>query len=79
MINHKRQEFFRNGKRAVASVLSVIMLLSVLYAGFIMHASEPGDINGDGSINAKDLTRLMKNVSGALSDVEKDVLDVTGD
>lgn len=79
MINHKRQEFFRNGKHAAASVLSVIMLLSVLCAGFIMHASEPGDINGDGSINAKDLTRLMKNVSGALSDVEKDVLDVTGD
>ena len=78
-MNRKRQEFYRTGKRAAAAALSVIMLSLAVSTGIAMHASEPGDINGDGSINAKDLTRLMKNVSGASSDVEKDILDVTGD
>ena len=29
-----------------------------------------GDINGDGVVNSKDLTRLMKFIAGAISELE---------
>lgn len=39
----------------------------------------PGDINGDGSVNNKDLTRLMKYLSGEDVLVIEDVIDINGD
>ena len=39
----------------------------------------PGDINGDGIVNSKDLTRLLKYVSGNDVEVNEAALDVNGD
>lgn len=39
----------------------------------------PGDINGDGKLNNKDLNRLMKYLAGDDVDVVEDVLDINGD
>ena len=39
----------------------------------------PGDINGDGSVNNKDLTRLMKYIAGENVEVVEAALDVNGD
>jgi hypothetical protein len=39
----------------------------------------PGDINGDGSINNKDVTRLLKYLTGWNVELEEDALDVNGD
>lgn len=39
----------------------------------------PGDINGDGIVNNKDLTRLMKNLAGEDVTVVQAALDINGD
>ena len=39
----------------------------------------PGDINGDGTVNNKDLTRLLKYISGENVTVVESALDVNGD
>lgn len=39
----------------------------------------PGDINGDGNVNNKDLNRLMKHIAGDEVDVVEAALDVNGD
>ena len=38
-----------------------------------------GDINGDGEVNVKDITRLMKYISGEQVEVIESALDVNGD
>lgn len=39
----------------------------------------PGDVNGDGSVNNKDLTRLFQYLSGWDVEVSADTLDINGD
>ena len=39
----------------------------------------PGDINGDGKVNTRDVIALLKNITGEKVDVVKDSLDVNGD
>ena len=39
----------------------------------------PGDINGDGAVDNKDLTRLFKYLSGYDVEVDEAALDVNGD
>ena len=52
-----------------------------LYAIWQENASTytPGDINGDGLVNNKDLTRLMKYIAGENVEVVEAALDVNGD
>ena len=39
----------------------------------------PGDINGDGKVNNKDVTRLQRYLKGAAVEVNEAALDVNGD
>jgi len=39
----------------------------------------PGDVNGDGNVNNKDLTRLFRYLSGFDVEVNETALDITGD
>ena len=39
----------------------------------------PGDINGDGKVTNKDVTRLQRFLKGATTDVNVAALDVNGD
>lgn len=52
-----------------------------LYAIWEENAPEytPGDINGDDTVNNKDLTRLMKYLSGEEVEVVESALDINGD
>ena len=56
-------------KKTLALILSLIMVFSC-FTGIITvvqaegNAIKAGDINGDGNVNSKDLTRLMKYISG---------------
>ena len=45
----------------------------------VVPAYLPGDINGDGSVNNKDVTRLFRYVSGWDVEVVEAALDVNGD
>ena len=45
----------------------------------VISASISGDINGDGTVNNKDLTRLMKYLAGDNVDVVTSVLDINSD
>ena len=53
----------------------------ILYALWEQEEADytPGDINGDGSVNNKDLTRLMKYLAGEDVDVVEEALDVNND
>ena len=49
-------------------------------SGKISFASHtPGDVTGDGSVNNKDLTRLMKYIAGENVEFVEDALDINGD
>ena len=39
----------------------------------------PGDVNGDGEVNLKDLVALAQKVAGWEVDVDENALDVSGD
>lgn len=71
-------------KRFLSLFMSVLMVFSC-FAGSITTAQAssttptPGDINGDGNVNTKDLTRLLKFVSGEDVEVVAITLDTNGD
>ncbi len=71
-------------KRFLSLFMSVLMVFSC-FAGSITTAQAssatptPGDINGDGNVNTKDLTRLLKFVSGEDVEVVAVTLDTNGD
>ncbi|MBO4734058.1 MAG: dockerin type I repeat-containing protein, partial [Clostridia bacterium] len=45
----------------------------------VLGAHTPGDINKDGSVNNKDLTALLKCLTGEEVDVDENALDITKD
>ena len=58
----------------------VCLLLAGAFAVFAIAAGiVPGDINGDSSVNSKDLTRLMKYLSGEDVAVQNETVDTNGD
>lgn len=71
-------------KRFLSLFMSVLMVFSC-FAGSIttahaaVYSPIPGDINGDGNVNTKDLTRLLKFVSGEDVEVVAITLDTNGD
>lgn len=71
-------------KKTLALVLSLIMVFSC-FTGIITvvqaegNAIQAGDINGDGNVNSKDLTRLMKYISGEDVEVVEITVDPNGD
>ena len=52
---------------------------SVIAGGVTVISHIPGDINGDGVVNSKDLTRLLKYISHEEVEVNDAALDVNGD
>lgn len=80
----------KHTKRLLSVALSLLMLLScVSVLGGVSFASitasaatnqiQAGDINGDGNVNNKDLTRLMRALAGEDVEVVTETLDVNGD
>lgn len=82
----------KSTKRILSLVMCLLMLLSsfstsVLFevgtviarAAESLIASKAGDINGDSFVNNKDLTRLMRFISGEDIDVARNTVDVNGD
>ena len=80
----------KHTKRLLSVALSLLMLLScvsvlggVSFAPITASAAtnqiNAGDINGDGNVNNKDLTRLMKALAGEDVEVVTETLDVNGD
>lgn len=77
-------------KKSVSILMCILMLLSCLNASvfteigtFIAQAADSslsaGDINGDGTVNNKDLTRLLKHIAGEDIEVVERFLDTNGD
>ena len=77
-------------KRVTSILMCVLMVLSCLNLTFfteigLLIASAAnttiiaGDINGDGTVNNKDLTRLLKHIAGEDVDVLAQTLDANGD
>ena len=71
-------------KILVALLACVMVLVSVGTTAWAATATSlsttvAGDINGDGSVNNKDLTRLMKYLAGSAVDVAWNAVDVNGD
>lgn len=66
--------------RWIALSLALVLLLSFVCMGIQMvGAATTGDINGDGSINAKDMTRIKKYLAGTDVEVVAAALDTNGD
>ena len=77
-------------KKTVSLLMCVLMVLSCFHVSVFMELGAiiaqaadtsitAGDINGDGSVNNKDLTRLMKYISGEDVDVVAVTVDTNGD
>ncbi len=77
-------------KKSISVFMCILMLLSCLnvsvfteFGSFIAEAADSslsaGDINGDGTVNNKDLTRLLKHIAGEDVDVIERFLDTNGD
>ena len=80
----------KSWKRIIACVICAFMVLSELslvepkgFQAMEVYASyaekKAGDINGDGDVNSKDLTRLMKFTSGEDVSVVEQAVDTNGD
>ena len=84
----------RRFKRAIALFVCTLMMLScatpshLAFGSMRAKAAEavtlpsgvlPGDINGDGNVNNKDLTRLLKYLAGESVSVNELLLDTNGD
>lgn len=77
-------------KKAVAVLLCLVMFLTCMgpsallsVGSFIAQAVDTaitaGDINGDGNVNNKDLTRLLRYIAGDSVEVVRQTLDTNGD
>ena len=84
----------RRFKRAIALFVCTLMMLSCATPSYLAFGSMrakaaevvtlpsgvlPGDINGDGNVNNKDLTRLLKYLAGESVSVNELLLDTNGD
>lgn len=77
-------------KRTVSVLLCVLMIFTCMSPSvlvnvgtFLVQAADTtikaGDINGDGNVNNKDLTRLLKYIAGENVEVVRQTLDTNGD
>ena len=69
----------RNTRKLLALTLSVFIVFSFVVPFTAGAENVSGDINGDGEINNKDLTRLFRYLSNWDVEVNPDALDVNGD
>ncbi len=63
-------------KAVVLLIVLPLLIVSAVAAGIAYSA---GDINGDGDVNGKDLTRMMKHISGEDVEMVEENLDTNGD
>lgn len=69
-----------NSKKLLSVFLAIILMLSPVFNKInTLAQSIPGDINNDGDINNKDITRFFQHLSNWDVEVNENALDINGD
>ena len=70
---------FLGMKKIISLLIAVVMVSAICIGSAIIAAALPGDINGDGESNNKDVVTLFRYVSGGTKDEDESPYDFNGD